>query len=70
MKEKKKKTLVKRLVYLTFVFLFIGTCVFAPFMTIEGASQTLGFILLGIIILSYVVIFIINICDWLKKGKK
>lgn len=70
MKEKKKKTLVKRLVYLTFVFLFIAICVFAPFMTIEGASKTLGFILLGVIIASYVVIFIINIYDWMKKNGK
>ncbi len=61
-----EKVLKKQIIFLTFVYVFISISVLSPFMTVEGANKIIGYILLGILTIGYLVLLIITII----KNKK
>mgnify|MGYP004651717701 FL=1 len=64
---KKKNSLKKKVLLLTFIFLFITISVLSPFMLVEGANKKIGYILLGIIIVVYLFILLVYFWDWFKE---
>ena len=63
----KRGTTSFKVLFTTFVFAFIFVCLFSPFMLIEGANRTLGFVLFGILIFVYLFTIFLLFWDWFKK---
>lgn len=66
MANKKINKMVKKILFLTFMYLFILISLLSPFIVIEGANKVLGYILAGIITLIYLFILLILFWDWFK----
>ena len=62
-----KNNFKKKIIFLTFIFLFVSIAFLTPFIAIEGASKTLGFIIVGILTFIYLFILIAWLWDWYKS---
>ena len=65
--NKKLKKHGKKLLFITFIYVFVFVSILAPFITIEGANRTLGYILLGVLSFIYLLILVVCLWDWLKE---
>ena len=64
-KNKLSKT-SKKVIFLTFIYLFILIAFLSPFIAIEGSNKTLGLIVAGIITLIYLLTLLVILRDWMK----
>ena len=64
MSEKTKK----KIILVTFIYVFATISFLAPFIAIEGANKTIGFVIIGIFTMSYLLFLLAIFWDW-YKGK-
>lgn len=61
-----KKVTKKKIILATFIYIFASISFLAPFIAIEGSSKTLGFIVVGILTLAYLLFLLACFWDWYK----
>lgn len=62
-----KKPTKKKIIFVTFIYIFVSISFLAPFIAIEGASKSLGFIIVGILTLAYLLFLLACFWDWYKN---
>lgn len=67
MSNKKLSKTKKKIIILSFIYLFILVSFLSPFIAIEGSNKTLGFIIAGILTLVYLFILLVFLWDWIKS---
>lgn len=67
MSNKKLSKTKKKIIILSFIYLFILVSFLSPFIAIEGSNKTLGFIIAGILTLAYLLILLVFLWDWIKS---
>lgn len=67
MSNKKLSKTKKKIIILSFIYLFILVSFLSPFIAIEGSNKTLGFIIAGILTLAYLFILLVFLWDWIKS---
>ena len=67
MANKKLSKTKKKIIFLSFTYLFILVSFLSPFIAIEGSNKTLGFIIAGILTLAYLFILLVFLWDWIKS---
>lgn len=67
MAKKKLSKTVKKVIYLSFIYLLIMVSFLSPFIAIEGSNKVLAFIIAGIITLIYLLVLLVFVWDWLKE---
>lgn len=64
-KNKLSKT-KKKVLVLSFIYIFVIISFLSPFISIEGSNKTLGFVIAGIITLLYLFTLLVFLWDWIK----
>lgn len=67
MAKKRISKTAKKIIYLSFIYLFIIVSFLSPFIAIEGSNKVLGFIIVGILTLVYLLVLLVFVWDWLKE---
>lgn len=67
MSNKKLSKTKKKIIILSFIYLFILVSFLSPFIAIEGSNKTLGFIIAGLLTLAYLFILLVFLWDWIKS---
>lgn len=67
MVKKKLSNPVKKIIYLSFIYLLIIVSFLSPFIAIEGSNKVLAFIIAGILTLIYLLVLLVFVWDWLKE---
>ena len=67
MSNKKLSKTKKKIIFLSFIYLFILVSFLSPFIAIEGSNKTLGFIIAGLLTLAYLFILLVFLWDWIKS---
>lgn len=67
MAKKKLSNSVKKIIYLSFIYLLIIVSFLSPFIAIEGSNKVLAFIIAGILTLIYLLVLLVFVWDWLKE---
>lgn len=57
----------RKILFLTFIYLFVVITFLTPFISIDGASKILGYIIVGVLTFIYLLILIKMIYDCRKK---
>lgn len=65
-KNKLSKT-KKKVLILSFIYIFVIISFLSPFIAIEGSNKTLGFVIAGIITLLYLFTLLVFLWDWMKE---
>ena len=63
----RRGTLGFKILFLTFIFVFLIVAILSPFILIEGSNKILAIILVVVVSSIYVIMLLIYIWDWLKE---
>lgn len=69
-KQKKLSKNSKRVIFISFIYLFVMVSFLSPFIAIEGSNLTLAIIIAGILTFIYLLILLVYLWDWLKAKAK
>lgn len=69
--DNKQSNSKKKIMLISFIYLFVLITFLSPFITIEGSNKMLGYIIASILTLFYLLIMLIFLWNWIKiKVKK
>lgn len=57
----------RKILFLTFIYIFASITFLTPFISIDGASKALGFIIIGVLTFIYLFILIKMIYDYRRN---
>ena len=57
----------KKIILVTFIYVFMIISFLAPFIATEGANKTIGFVIVGIITIAYLLFLLTVFWDWYKE---